>query len=808
MAQADRRDGAGGNPADAPAASANPAGGVRSGAALAQLLAMLKSPRDEDKFVALLLIPRVADAGDAATGRQIAAAMDWTFLARLLATPLVAPKDTEKKDEAVGHWRVAATVAAELAPFAAQAPGDAPASVLPGLLGMLRKSAEAEPWVPLEPPKANDGKADSDDEEVAEAVHERKPDTAEDAASPAQAPLQILAASALADLLTHLPAAFDFLCSNLLELASVAVLRTVQPEAAVLSLDLASRVLLLCEHGHQNETNDTKNSNHTVHTHLASPPLGHHKPAGAADLLSLVLPKLATDLTTSHPPHLLSPSIGLLSFLHKPYPSLQQPVQTIISLLLLRSRARRAESEESKNTFRMLSLVCEIYGPQFWTWSTASESNETKKMPSGGQALAIAIGVVAAEIRVLLELIDDNSMMDLSLDDQDNGGSSSSSSPRLTQVPLSKGGSTAAAEDQLPHLLPLFTALVDALLNPDLSLPVDTLLPLRRTLSEAFLAVAAFLAERRDQSQGGQLNALESPVVEAALDALGRYLREEEEAEDMRETWIEIVVELCRRGKFPIGPLSVLAELLEEGDKAWREGFEEARGWEAVAAGLLKGPSNENFAGSILAWDLFVDEIARHEEKDRSAPAPSRGTHLILPKGVSASVAAQLARSKVWINVVPAACCAALLLAVLWELYPDERREEMANEALDWICGSLLHPTAEEWPQVDRAMFHLSRCILGYPHLARLLSSLPLSRKRTMPLLGKFFAHKRFIGPWLPIAIAKRGSTKGRQLVIDVAGGTLKLGKLVKAENGWEGVLHAVGHEGHSWERNEEGFYD
>lgn len=777
-------------------------------AQLDQLLSMLSSHRDEDKFVALLLLPRVVQPLDSEAVNRVVESMDWQFLARLIAAQ---PSPNGDIEETKSYWRVAATILKELAPFSASKEAEV-GQLVNGLLGLLRRVCEVQPWSPsAEEPK----KEQTEDEEIEDTSEtdtdkKSKEPTTEPAngePSSQELPLKTLVVSTISDLHQYLPSTQQALKPNICDLTRLAVEPFVSPANGAQILDLVSGVLLLSDPHSRDE------GHHSPMSTLSAPPKNHKKEPTALDVLDIVLPTLVNELQGNKPLKLLASSSVLLTFLHKSTPNVCFLLRKIVSLLLLRSRARRATSAESVETFRLLSTATELLGPNFWTWN-AEELGD--KMPSGGQALAIAIGVVGAEIRVLLELVEiEAGTAGVSLEERQKNEASSSSSSSFSAPPavperqeMIPDEKADLPEKLLPVLLPLFVRLVDGLLSEDLSLPPDNLLPLRRTLSETFLAIAAFLTEQRLIARESKPEALSTELVHAAMDALGSYLREEEEAPEMRSAWIDVCLDLFRIGSFPDCTAGMLDEILEQpGGESWRESFEEQDGWSVLVEGLLIGPQKDQKAASA-AWSLLHNEIVRNAQEDRTGPVAARGTHLILPKGVTPSMAARLVCCSTWRGNIRAACACCLLLSLLWEVYPEERNDSTASTGLEWIVKSMLKPDRDDWENLDEALYHISRTTLGYPHFATLLSTLPLSRSCTMPLLSVLFANHRRVGPWLPVAIAKRGSMKGRQLVVDAAGGTLNLGALVKSENGWESVLHAVAYEGHWWERTEEGFYD
>jgi hypothetical protein len=760
---------------------------------------MLASHRDEDKFVALLLILQVVSPEDDDAIRRVVAQMDWSFLSRLLASRGPGSGDIkEQTEQTKEYWRVGCTVLRELAPFVGQIATEV-LPLLPGLLEVLRSSIETEPLAEEAAPQ-HDEKVDENEEGTDDQLKGScgpQTDNEDAGDSNVALPLPNLVAATLADMLRYLPESLPFFKSSLTGLAATAIVSNAGQAIALSILDLVSHILLLSEPQGHCDTCAT----------LAQPPAHHSHDPTSSDVLAILLPRLASDLATRRPPFLLAPCSALLTFLHKPSLPLLPHLRRTISLLLLRSRARSAKAAESHETFRVLSTCSDLYGPEFWNWS-AAELGE--KMLSGGQALAIAIGIVGAEVRVLLELVDGPEVEGAEQSGEEAVVSSSSSSAPAESMPQSSAAlrtdKSKLPETLLPVLLPLLGRLIEALLNDDLSIEPDTLLPIRRTLSEAFLAVAAFLAEHRDRARLGDSKALEGEIVFSSLDALGSYIREEEEAQDMRTVWIEVALDLFRSGSFPDCVAGMLDEIFSQpGAETWRNAFEEENGWHVLVEGLFSGPrtGKESSAG----WELLRNEVTRQAQENRMAPAPARGTHLMIPKGVSPSDAAHLVTCNSWRGNIAAATTSCLLLSLLWELYPEERQDSTARAGLDWIIKTMLKPAKDDWEHLDEALFHLSRTILGYPHFATLLSNMPFSRTCSMPLLSLLFANKTRIGPWFPVALAKRGSMKGRQLVVDAAGGTLRLTDLVQAPNGWENVLHAVGYEGHWWERSEEGFY-
>ncbi|KAI9003397.1 hypothetical protein DFJ74DRAFT_745319 [Hyaloraphidium curvatum] len=808
--------------------SAAPDSGPREGGrgspaadGLGRALALLGAPTDEAKFAALLLLPRLLSPDDADGLRRTLRAMDFAFLRRLVSAGAArsAPHDGPPPAELAS---VGAAVARQLAPLAADAP-DGFAALARPLVGLLRGAldgaagdgrdlpkgpeADAKGKGREVPQEGKDGpEGDSDDEEAEQGAS--RPAAANGtAADPGLAPADgettaQMAAAALADMLPAVPAALDAVLASAPALAAAAALPRRDARPALAAADLLVRALLLASH----RTSEPGAA-------VRSPaPLGEDP---AVPILLALLPPLASLLRTPSPAPLLPVVPALLTFLRAPHPALLPALRELAARLLLRSRRRRAGGDESTATWRVLAVACEVYGAEFWEWK---EGEAGEGVPSGPKALAVALGVVGAEIRVGLELEEGIEGVErMELDSEKGGevdGGPSGGPPGGEGAPgrEANGGAFEAgveasppgpdtSDPELPGLLHLLPLLIAPLFT--LEMEPDMLLPLRRTLSEAYLAVAAFLAERTDAHRAGRRGALGGPVVRAAVESLASFLVDEEEATDMRGPWCAAACALFRTGDFPPAALSLLEAALDE-DDGWRGAFADADGWAAVAVGLLLGPL-PGHPTPDGAFHLLLDELLRHTPADPRAPAPARGTPLSLPPGVTPAMGQRIALCDAWRGNPAAACLAAVLLSATWELHPDLRSDALLR-SMQWIVPSLALTPAADVAGLDLPTRHVAHTILGFPQLLRPLLRPPASRD--LARLLRLLAATRAAGPWLPLAVAKRGGATGRQMVVDSVGGTLALGALVGAPGGWDKVLFAVGDEGHRWEREEEGFYD
>ncbi|KAJ3412307.1 hypothetical protein HDV05_000965 [Chytridiales sp. JEL 0842] len=476
----------------------------------------LLSPKssDEDKFVALVILPKLLDPSDATAVRFVFDRMNFKFIARLLRTPVLSSSDAQTIQAESMHV-IAANIISCFCSFPDLASKPAILERVPLLANILKSSSHQN-----------------------HDLHILIMQSFMQIASSSQLGLlntfQPEIMMALMEILTSRPSKEGEFGEKLAESRQLAM-QTLELLLSLISMDMAE--LVSSSEGQQKLLEDL---------------------SGSSTIAMLTLSKVLKNDQTK----LKFDALKLMGTLISSMGSLIRKDDTLGNNLrdgLMQIVQSKLGDAERDLALTVSSMVIQIFGPQWLlplspilNLASSSQNTESKekkpKVLTHAQFTTLLVHMACAEIRVRL---DDDTLIRPAHTDSPESLSDSLSSLSLTI----EDSFSMVLISSLNILEYFMAALIESLPTSDsqsvdsLPMPFEMILSIRKAMSESFMAIMASLVDRWEAyTQSGNLEVLDNPVVAHLLRSLAVWLVEETEGEGAVEeiqAVIPVLINIC-----------------------------------------------------------------------------------------------------------------------------------------------------------------------------------------------------------------------------------------------------------------------